>query len=204
MPPLIRVWSDYICPFCYVGFARAAWLEHAYGARIDWLPFSLHPEYPAEGIPYEELRARYGDAAEANVRRMIEDAGLELHDRARVPNSHKALVLAELARDRGAFSELHAGLFHAYWRDGRDIGHEAVLVEEAAAVGLDEDEVRDALAADRNWDRVEASTQGLLELGGSGVPAWLADDRILIPGAQPTQVFDRVLSQLGHERRAAA
>ena len=203
MPPLIRVWSDYICPFCYVGFARAQWLEETYGARIDWLPFSLHPEYPSEGIPYEQLRAKYGDAAEAGVRRMVEEAGLELHERTHVPNTHRALVLAELARDRGKFDELHPRLFHAYWRDGHDIGDDDVLVEEARAVGLDEDEVRDALASDLNWDRVEASTKGLYEIGGSGVPAWLVDDRLVIPGAQPPEVFDRVMSKLGHERAAA-
>ena len=203
VPPLIRVWSDAYDPFCYVRSpARSGSRTHRRAHRLAAV--SLHPEYPPEGLPYEELRAKYGDAAEAGVRRMIEEAGLELHDRTRVPNTHKALVLAELARDRGKFDELHPRLFHAYWRDGRDIGDEDVLVDEALAVGLDEQEVREALASDRNWDRVEASTQGLYEIGGSGVPAWLVDDRLVIPGAQPPEVFERVMSKLGHERRAAA
>jgi predicted DsbA family dithiol-disulfide isomerase len=182
-----------------VALERASWLERRFGATIDWLPFDLHPEYPAEGIPYEELRARYGDAAEANVRRMVEDAGLPLHDRELVPSSRKALILAELARDHGKHDEIHPRLLRAYWAEGRDIGSDEVLLDEARAVGLDEDEVRDALATRRNWDRIEASTQGMYELGAGGVPAWVIDDRLLLPGAQPHEVFERVLTQLGHE-----
>lgn len=180
---------------------RAAWLERRFGAAIDWLPFDLHPEYPPEGIPYEQLRARYGPAAEAGVRRMIEEAGLPMAARTIVPSSHKALVLAELARDRGVHAELHPRLFHAYWAEGRDIGDTEVLVEEARAVGLGEEEARAAIEGDRNWDRVEASTQGMYELGAGGVPAWLVDDRLLVPGAQPHEVFERVLVKLGHEAR---
>jgi predicted DsbA family dithiol-disulfide isomerase len=185
-----------------VALERAAWLERRFGALIDWLPFDLHPEYPPEGIPYERLRARYGDAAQEWVRRLIEEAGLPLSPGTIVPSSRKALVLAELARDRGVHDALHPRLFHAYWAEGRDIGDTGVLLDEARAVGLDEDEARDAIAAERNWDRVEASTQGMYELGASGVPAWLVDDRLLVPGAQPHEVFERVLVKLGHEPAA--
>jgi predicted DsbA family dithiol-disulfide isomerase len=116
----------------------------------------------------------------------------------RVPNSRRALVLSELARERGVLDALHARLFDAYWARGRDIGEERVLVEEGSAAGLGEDEVVAALGDARYLARVQAQTRFAMELGAGGVPAWLIDERLLVPGAQPHDVFERVLERLGH------
>jgi predicted DsbA family dithiol-disulfide isomerase len=130
---------------------------------------------------------------------MFEEAGLPYAESLeKVPNSRKALMLGELARERGVFDVLHPRLFDGYWAQGRDIGDEQVLVEEAAAVGLDEGDVLDALGDGRYLETIEAQTQGVLEMGAGGVPAWLIDRRLLVPGAQPHDVFERVLEQLGH------
>jgi predicted DsbA family dithiol-disulfide isomerase len=93
---------------------------------------------------------------------------------------------------------LHPRLFDAYWARGRDIGDEQVLVEEGEAVGLDAAEVIDALNDDRYLERIHAQTRAAFEIGASGVPAWLIDQRLLVPGAQPHEVFERVLDGLGH------
>ncbi len=130
---------------------------------------------------------------------MFEAAGLphaELVDK--VPNSRRALMLAELARYRGALDALHPRLFDAYWARGRDIGDERVLVEEGTAVGLGEDEIIDALQDARYLERIEAQTREAIDLGAGGVPAWMIDQRVLVPGAQPHDVFERVLERLGH------
>lgn len=116
----------------------------------------------------------------------------------KVPNSRRALLLAELARERGAFDALHPRLFDAYWARGRDIGDERVLLEEGTAVGLDEGEIAEALRDERHLTRIEAQTRAALELGAGGVPAWLIDHRLLVPGAQPHEVFARVLERLGY------
>jgi predicted DsbA family dithiol-disulfide isomerase len=130
---------------------------------------------------------------------MFDEAGLPYSPSLeKVPNSRRALMLGELARERGAFDALHPRLFAAYWAGGRDIGDERVLVEEAAAVGLDENEVLEALRDGRYLERIEGQTRGVLELGAGGVPAWLIDQRLLVPGAQPHDVFERVLERLGH------
>jgi predicted DsbA family dithiol-disulfide isomerase len=107
-------------------------------------------------------------------------------------------MIAELARERGTFDALHTRLFEAYWARGRDIGDERVLAEEGTAVGLDEGEIIDALRAGRYMERIEAQTRAAIELGAGGVPAWVIDQRVLVPGAQPHDVFARVLEQLGH------
>jgi len=119
----------------------------------------------------------------------------------KVPNSRHALMLAELARERGVFAALHARLFDAYWARGRDIGKDQVLIEEGAAVGLQEPEITDALQDGRYLPLIEDSTREAIELGAGGVPAWVIDRRVLVPGAQPHEVFEQVLERLGHSPR---
>ena len=177
---------------------RAAWLERRYGAEIEWLPFDLHPEYPRDGIPIDDLSRRYGHDVRESQARMFEAAGLPNAERDFVPNSHPALNVAELAREQGEHDALHSRLMTAYWGEGRDIGDVGVLVEEGSAVGLDPDEVRDVAEAGKFEDRIRASTQAVLEIGAGGVPAFVVDDRLLIPGAQPHELFERVMDKLGY------
>ena len=184
---------------------RAAWLERRFGAQIEWRPFDLHPEYPPEGIPRAVLEQRYGTAFSDRLAAMFEQAGLPYAATLdKVPNSKHALMLGELARERGRFDVLHLRLFDAYWARGRDIGDERVLIEEGAAVGLEETEIIDALGDPRHQKRIEAETSAALELGAGGVPAWLIDQRLLVPGAQPHELFERVLERLGHDPREPA
>jgi predicted DsbA family dithiol-disulfide isomerase len=107
-------------------------------------------------------------------------------------------MLGELARDRGLFEALHPRLFDAYWARGRDIGDEKVLVEEGTAVGLQQAEIVDALRDGHYLELIAAQTRAAMEVGAGGVPAWVIDRRLLIPGAQPHEVFARVLERLGH------
>jgi predicted DsbA family dithiol-disulfide isomerase len=116
----------------------------------------------------------------------------------RVPNSRRALALAEYAREEGRFEEVHRALFRAYWAEGRDIGSDEVLLEVAAAAGLDPTEAAGRLGDPALARIVEEQTTLALEHGASGVPAWAIDETVLVPGAQPHEVFERVLERLGH------
>ena len=130
---------------------------------------------------------------------MFKQAGLPYAENLeKVPNSRRSLMLAELARERGAFDAVHQRLFDAYWARGRDIGDERVLIEEGTGAGLDEGEIVDALGDGRYLQRIEEQTRTALELGAGGVPAWVIDQRVLVPGAQPHQVFVQVLERLGY------
>ena len=130
---------------------------------------------------------------------MFKQAGLPYAENLqKVPNSRRSLMLAELARERGAFNAVHQSLFDAYWARGRDIGDERVLIEEGTGAGLDEGEIVDALGDGRYLQRIEEQTRTALELGAGGVPAWVIDQRVLVPGAQPHQVFAQVLERLGY------
>jgi predicted DsbA family dithiol-disulfide isomerase len=145
------------------------------------------------------LERRYGSGHSQRLRALFEQAGLPYAGTIdKVPNTRRTLMLGELARDRGVLHQLHPRLFDAYWAQGRDIGSEPVLVEEGVGVGLDEAEIVNALRDGRYLDRIEAGTAAAIDLGAGGVPAWLIDDRVLVPGAQPHEVFERVLERFGH------
>ena len=130
---------------------------------------------------------------------MFQRAGLAYAPKLdKVPNSRRALLIAELARERGVYDALHPRLFDAYWARGRDIGDREVLLEEGVRVGLDEAEILKTLEEGRFLDRIEEQTRAAIEIGAGGVPAWLIDERVLLPGAQPHELFAQVLERLGH------
>ena len=112
-----------------------------------------------------------------------------------VPNSRLALRLTELARDRGLHEPVHNRLMEAYWAEGQNIGDPDVLRALAAEAGLaDLDEVIDDPAA--YLARVQASTEQAASIGVNGVPAFLLDERLLVLGAQPPEVFEQAFAQL--------
>lgn len=130
---------------------------------------------------------------------MFEAAGLPHAERLdRVPNTRRAQMLGELARERGVLAELHPRLFDAYWARGLDIGSDEVLLAEGRAVGLSDEEMRAALQDDRFAQELTAQTEQAIQLGAGGVPAWVIDERVLVPGAQPHAVFESVMERLGH------
>lgn len=193
--PRVDVWVDPICPFCYVALERAAWLRDRYDADVRWHPYDLHPEYPPEGVSRDVLRARLPTADE-DTRRLIGATGLPFGGLPeRVPNSRNAQRVALAAGERSG--ELLQRFAQAYWGRGRDIGDDEVIVEEAAAVGLDEETVRHVLASDAHLDTLLTETREITELGATGVPAWIVGGRALVPGAQPPEVFEQVLDRLG-------
>jgi len=145
---------------------------------------------------------RYGGSWADRLKALFAREGLAFDETIqRVPRSFDALRVAELARERGKHEELHPRLMDAFWVRGRDLGDHEVLVEECGAAGLVEDEVREVLESDRYAELVGASTAGAMDAGATGVPAFAVDNRILIPGAQPEEVFEQVLARLDYAAR---
>jgi predicted DsbA family dithiol-disulfide isomerase len=203
-PMGVMIWSDFVCPFCNVARERAEFLRREAGARVEWLPFDLHPEYPPEGIPRAELARRYGDHFSDSVRRMNEEAGLVYNPHPeRVPNSRRALELAEWARARGSYDDLHERIMDAHWSEGRDITGWDVLAPIVAEAGLDADEARAEVDAGAFRAPVDASTRVAQEHGIAAVPAFVLDGRLLVSGAQPHDVFRAALAKVSEMREAA-
>jgi predicted DsbA family dithiol-disulfide isomerase len=147
----------------------------------------------------EDLAARYGFDIRAHHERLFGENGLPNAQRTRIPNSRAALNVAELARERGVHKQFHERLMTAYWAEDRDISDPEVLAQEGNPFGLDPDEVRDVATTHRYQDRIQASTQAVFEMGGNGVPAFVIADRTMIPGAQPHELFEKVMDKLGAE-----
>jgi predicted DsbA family dithiol-disulfide isomerase len=162
---------------------------------VTWLPFQLHPEYPSEGLPRAELLARYGESMEAQMRQRFAAEGLEYNPNPDViPNSFDALRLTELARELGRHDEIHDRLMDAYWRDAVDLGDRDEL--RRLLHDLPVADVERVLASDAYADRVLASTAEAQSVGINGIPAWVIDGKLLIPGAQPREIFEQAFAQL--------
>lgn len=199
-PPLtVQVWSDYICPFCHIGRERVAYLEREYGAQVQWLPFDLHPEYPEDGMLRASLVATYGQEAIDRVAEMAAESGLPHNPNPDVvPNSRRALELAEWARGFGpdAYLRMHNALMDAYWRDGRNIGDWAVLEDVTNSVGLDGTVGRQSVQHGALGPVVDDSTKWAHSVGITGVPAFVLDGRMLISGVVPHEHLDQAITAL--------
>jgi predicted DsbA family dithiol-disulfide isomerase len=183
--------------FAYALFELpTGWLGDRYGARVTWLPFDLHPEYPPEGITRDDLRRRYGPGVDEHQRRMFERSGQRFSPAETIPNSRDALRVTELARDRGLHEQVHDRLMDAFWGDGRNLGDRDELRALAVDAGLDAAEVDDVLDSDAYLERVLASTAEAQSIGINGIPAFVLDGRLLLLGAQPREVFEQAFAQL--------
>jgi predicted DsbA family dithiol-disulfide isomerase len=170
---------------------------------VTWLPFDLHPEYPEHGIPRAELNARYGPDHTRRLQASFAALGLVYNPPPEVvPNTMRALRLTELARDRELHQPFHDRLMQAYWEEAVDLGDPAELLRLAVETGIDEAAARRVLEGDAHRDFVLASTRQAQTVGVTGVPAFLLDGRLLVVGAQPRTVFERVLER--HGRTAGA
>jgi len=209
----IEVWSDVVCPFCYVGKRRleAALAEfpHRDAVEVVWRSFELAPDAPAEtGEPLDAMLARkYGmdldeaRAANARVTAMAAEVGLEFRlERARSGNTFDAHRLLHLAAEHGLGGAAKERLLRAYFTEGRAIGVRDELVVLGVELGLDEAEVRAALAADAHADAVRADQREARELGVQGVPFFVIDRRYAVSGAQPEAVFADALTRAWAER----
>ncbi len=169
-------------------------MRERFGASLTWLPFDLHPEYPPEGISRADYHRRLGSDIDERMRAFFESYGLTWNPPDVIPRSLTALRVAELARDEGLHDSFHDRLMDAHWSEATDIGDADVLRRLAAEVGLAADAVERVLRGDAYVDRVHASTAQAASIGINGIPAFLIDDRLLVLGAQPREVFERAFA----------
>ncbi len=113
-----------------------------------------------------------------------------------MPNTRRALRLTELARTRGLHRKLHDRLMDAYWAEAIDIGNGNELLRLAEEAGLDGTEAERVLESDEHLETVLRSTAQAQSIGITGIPAFLLDQRLLVLGAQPREVFEQAFAQL--------
>jgi len=207
---LVEIWSDVVCPWCYIGKRRfEAALERFQGrddVEVVFRAFQLDPWAPMVATPVIDAYARkFGgpDRAVAIIGQLTDlaaEEGLEFRlDEAQRVNTIDAHRLVELARVHGCANELYERLFQAYFTEGRDLGDHATLAALAAEVGLDPDEVTAYLASDAGFADVRNDLARAEALDIHAVPTFVIDGAWPVPGAQDPDTFLKVL-----ERRASA
>ena len=172
---------------------------------MHFQPFELNPQMAPEGQDIgEHLHEKYGATPEQSQknREAIAARGAELgfafsmDKRSRIYNTFDAHRLLHWAEEKGLQPQLKHALFTAYFTDGQNPSDHDVLVRVAAKVGLDADEARALLASDRFADEVREREQLYLQNGIHSVPAIIINDRHLIQGGQPVEVFEQALRQI--------
>ncbi|MGY1601325.1 DsbA family oxidoreductase [Geodermatophilus sp. SYSU D00815] len=204
----IEVWSDVVCPWCYIGKRRLeAALErfpHRDQVEVVWRSFQLDPSIP-EGETFPTLPAlaeKYGRSVEemramqARVEEMAAGEGLR-YDLANgvSGNTLPAHELLHLAAARGRGGEMKERLLHAHFEEGRPVFSVEDLLPLAVEVGLDEAEVRAALADRRYLPAVHEDVATARALGATGVPFFVVDRKYGAAGAQPAALLLQVLEQ---------
>ncbi|MDK3255383.1 DsbA family oxidoreductase [Blastococcus capsensis] len=204
----VEVWSDVVCPWCYIGKRRLetalAEFPHRDQVEVVWRSFQLDPSAP-EGETHPTLPAlarKYGTSEEqmrqnmAHVEQVAADEGLEYHLVDGVSgNTLLAHELLHLAAEHGKRNELKELLLHAYFEEGRPVFDVESLVPFAVQVGLDEAEVRAALADRRYLAAVRQDGATAQALGATGVPFFVVDRKYGAAGAQPAELLLQVLER---------
>jgi len=188
----VTIFSDYICPFCYIGDARLDKLRKHFELDVEWVFFEIHPDNPAEGKPVSELGYPPAQWAQmmANLEAMAKAENLPLAPRTFTTNSHRALLLAEAAKDinEETFQALHKKLFEAYFVEQKNIGDSEILREIAAQVGMSSDTVDDTWRNEDLERRLKDQQVRAAMLGVHGVPAYLFG-KYFVSGAVPVDTL---------------
>lgn len=208
MPALsVDIWSDIICPWCYIGKRRfetaLAQFAHAPDVVVTWHSFELDPRASRESINLAENLAKKYRRTLAQAQQMLDQMtetaaaeGLEFHfENAQSSNTFDAHRVLHLARERGVQDRVKERLMRGYFIEGAPIGDHEALARLAADAGLDEQEVKDVLAGDRFADAVRGDEAFARELGISGVPFFVLAGRLGVSGAQTPEVLLGALNQ---------
>jgi len=200
----IEIWSDIMCPFCYIGKrhfeAALKQFNHDNAIEIVWKSFQLDPTIPEtaqKGLTTTEyLAQRKGMEAEriqemnAHVTHMATNAGLDYHlDTAILYNSFKAHRIIQLAKTKGLGDIAEEAFFYAHFTLNKDLGDDDILLGIGKEIGFSESEINTALTDDQYALGVRQDIQEAQQIGVTGVPFFVFNRKYAVSGAQPTTVF---------------
>ena len=196
----ITVFSDYICPFCFIGVETIRHIAPEVPSfTLEWKGYQIHPEYPATGIPIEQRMAQFGreryQAIWRNILSLAENIGLEMRQPPLLTNSLMALEATEYAKEQNQGEAFSQAVYKAYFQNGQNIGDVDVLSSIATMVGLDADALFDQLQARTYAPQLEAARKEAQQHGVSGVPTFLVGPAQIV-GAQAPEVFVSMLKRV--------
>ncbi|MEM5540080.1 DsbA family oxidoreductase [Olleya sp. AS48] len=205
----IDIVSDVVCPWCTIGYKRLEKAIKELGVEdqleIEWQPFELNPNMPAEGQNViEHIAEKYGSTLDQQreSQQMMTDAGEELgfkfdyFDEMRMANTFDAHVLLEYAKDFGKQTELKMTLTKAFFSDRKDVSKRDVLKEALLEVGLNADKALAKLDSDEAKLEVRNKQNYWKNMGVNSVPTIVFNRKSAVTGAQPVDTFKQVLTEL--------
>ena len=202
---LATVFTDYICPFCYIGDLRLDRLRNEFELRINWCFLEIHPDTPATGMPVTGLG--YSDPLWQqmmdNLETLADEEGIRFCPHEFTTNSHQALLLAEAAKEDGAeiFYRLHRRLFEAYFTEGRNIGDTGILTAIAGEAGIPAATCERAWSDTRYEQRLADYLAAAHELGVRATPTVFFGEHRRLDGALPFSEFQKA-ARAGAEAQA--
>ncbi|MBL8050387.1 MAG: DsbA family oxidoreductase [Anaerolineales bacterium] len=193
----LTIFSDYICPWCYVGQGAVNKLKTEYKIDIEWRPFYLRPDTPPEGMDLPEyvLKARE-NGSEEYLHQLAEAHNLPFVSTKRFYNTRLAHEATEYARQHGKANPFHKAMFHKVYAESQDPSDWSVLRAVAEEVGLDANDMQLSVEGGKYTEEVAGQVQQAYQIGVSGVPTYVINDKYAIVGAQPYEVFKNALSQI--------
>ena len=203
----VDIWSDVVCPFCYIGKKRleAAAQQAGLELEVHWHSYELDPDAPIrqEVSNSERLAQKYGrtiaevEEMQRNIATIAAEEGIQFNwENANSGNTFNAHRIIHLAQSKGLGSEAKEAFFYSYMTQGLPIGERETIEDVAARIGLNPVEVEDVLDSEEYTDFVKFDEDVARDqLKVTGVPFFVFDQRIALAGAQPREVFLQVFEK---------
>ena len=212
----VTIWSDFVCPFCYIGEAHLAKalaeLDFGDQVEIEYKSFLLNPEATyVEGKNYlESLSDEKGmpiEQAKEMTQRVVDmaqSAGLTIDfEQAKNAPTQDAHRVFQYAKEQGKGTQFFARFYKAFFIEGENLGEADAIVRLAKEVGLEEGAVRSILASQDYQEAFHADIQQAQMIGVQGVPFFVLANKYAVSGAQPTELFKQALTQAWQEQEEA-
>ena len=200
----LEVFTDYVCPWCYLGDNRLKRIRGYYDIEVKLVHFPLHPETPAEGRKLQHLfRCGPEKIAEKNnrMRGLLEAEGLQFKDRTHTYNSRIAQEIGTWAETQDGGEAIHDKFFEAYFVEGRNVGDTSVILDVVTNAGLNTDEAHSVIKERRFKAAVDGDWSKSHQYGVTGVPTFVAARKGLV-GAQPVEALENLMSEIGAKKRS--
>ena len=201
----LEVFSDYVCPWCYLGDNRVKRLKEEYDIEVKLVHFPLHPETPAEGRSLQELFRCGPEEIEAknnNMKGVMKAEGLPYSERSHTYNSRLAQENSQWAETKLGGEAIHNKIYESYFVNRLNVGDIEVIIDIVKSIGLGEDEARAVIKERRFKDAIDADWAKSHAYGVTGVPTFVATGRSLV-GAQPYEMLEQLMTTTGAKKRKA-
>ena len=201
----LEVFSDYVCPWCYLGDNRVKRLKEEYDIEVKLVHFPLHPETPAEGRSLQELFRCGPEEIEAknnNMKGVMKGEGLPYSERSHTYNSRLAQETSKWAETKLGGEAIHDKIYESYFVNRLNVGDIEVIIDIVKSIGLGEDEARAVIKERRFKDAIDADWAKSHAYGITGVPTFVATGQSLV-GAQPYEMLEQLMTTTGAKKRKA-